>query len=318
MTEIFDIALLASTVRLFTPLLLAALGGMFTTRAGIFNVALEGMMLVGSFFGVAGVFWTGNATIGLALAVLSATLLALLFGFFVIEVKGDAVIIGLAINILALGLTTYAMRLTFGVTGGYYDPGLEGLPNLTLPIISDLPLLGTVLSGHSIIVYAAWVIVGLAYVFLFRHPVGLHLRAVGENPEAAGSMGIHVKRMQYLSVILCGALCGLAGAQLSISLVTQFVEGMTAGRGFIALVAIMFGGAHPIKILGATLLFGLAYAASLRLQGIGIPTQFVAMLPYVATIVVLIGTRIRSKPGQPTPAETLVGETVSSGIEING
>jgi simple sugar transport system permease protein len=295
MTTIFDIALLASTIRLFTPILLAALGGMFTSRAGIFNVALEGLMLIGSFFGVAGIFWTGNATFGLALAVISATVAALIFGFFVINVKGDAVIIGLAVNILALGLTTYTMRLVFGVTGGYYDPKLQGLPNLSLPIIQDIPLLGTIVSGHSIIVYAAWVMVGLAYVFLFRHPVGLHIRAVGENPEAAGSLGIHVKRIQYLSVGLCGALCGLAGAQLSISLVTQFVEGMTAGRGFIALVAIMFGQAHPVKILGASLLFGLAYAASLRLQGIGIPTQFVNMLPYLATIAVLIGTRIRAQ-----------------------
>jgi len=300
MPAIFDVALLASTIRLFTPILLAALGGMFTSRAGIFNVALEGMMLFGSFFGVVGVFWTGSAYIGLALAVLSATIVALIFGFFVIQFKGDATIIGLAINILALGLTTYTMRLIFGVTGGYYDPNLQGLPNITIPIISDIPLLGQVVSGHSIIVYAAFVIVGLAYIFLFRHPVGLHLRAVGENPQAAGSLGIHVKRVQYLSVILCGMLCGLAGAQLSISIVTQFVEGMTAGRGFIALVAIMFGQAHPIKILGASLLFGLAYAASLRLQGGAIPTQFVAMLPYVATILVLIGTRLRPRQSSTT------------------
>jgi len=290
---IFDAALLASTVRLFTPILLAALGGMFTARAGIFNVALEGMMLVGSFFAVAGVFWTGNPYLGLLLAVAAATLVALLFGYFVIEIKGDAVIIGLAINIFALGFTTYAMRLVFGVTGGYYDPSLEGLPDISLPIIRDIPVLGTMFSDHSILVYGAFVIVVLAYLFLFHHPFGLHLRAVGENPEAAGSLGIRVKRVQYVSVALCGILCGLAGAQLSISLVTQFVEGMTAGRGFIALVAVMFGQAHPIKILGASLLFGLAYAASLRLQGIGIPTQFVAMLPYVATLVVLIVTRIR-------------------------
>jgi general nucleoside transport system permease protein len=293
MTAIFDIALLASTVRLFTPILLASLGGMFTSRAGIFNIALEGLMLIASFFGLAGLFWTGNAYIGLGLAILSATVAALLFGFFVIQVKGDAVIIGLAINILALGLTTYLMRLIFGVTGGYYDPSLNGLPNITLPVISDLPILGTVVSGHSIIVYAAFVIVVLAYFFLFRHPLGLHIRAVGENPEAAASLGIRVKGIQYLSMALCGALCGLAGAQLSLSLVTQFVEGMTAGRGFIALVAIMFGQSHPVKILGASLLFGLAYAASLRLQGIGVPIQFVAMLPYVATLVVLIGVSLR-------------------------
>src|SRR4051812_18701216 len=298
MSTIFDIALLASTIRLFTPILLAALGGMFTSRAGIFNVALEGLMLVGSFFALAGLYWTGSAYAGLALAVLSSVIIALIFGFFVIHIKGDAVIIGLAINILALAFTTYLMRIVFGVTGGYYDPSLKGLPNLALPIVGDVPILGAVFFGHSIIVYAAFVIVVLAYIFLFRHPLGLHIRAVGENPQAAASLGIRVQRVQYLSVVLCGALCGLAGAQLSISLVTQFVEGMTAGRGFIALVAIMFGQAHPVKILGASLLFGVAYAASLRLQGVGVPTQFVAMLPYVATLIVLIGVRLRSQSKQ--------------------
>jgi general nucleoside transport system permease protein len=306
MIGVFDIALLASTVRLFTPILLAALGGMFTSRAGIFNFALEGMMLVGSFFGMAGVFWTGNAYAGLALAVLSATAVALIFGFFVIDVQGDPVIIGLAVNILSLGLTTYAMRLVFGVAGGgYYDPKLKGLPNLALPIINDLPVVGTVLSGHSILVYASWLFVILAYLLLFQHPIGLHLRAVGENAVAAGSLGVNVRGVRYLSVTLCGALCGLAGAQLSLSLVTQFVEGMTAGRGFIALVAIMFGQAHPIKIFGSSLLFGFAYAASLRLQGVGIPTQFVSMLPYVATIAVLLIARIQTRPPQKLKGELL-------------
>jgi simple sugar transport system permease protein len=305
MSTIFDIALLTSTIRLFTPILLAALGGMFTSRAGIFNIALEGLMLVASFFALTGLYWTGSAYIGLALAVLSAVIIALIFGFFVIQVKGDAVIIGLAINILALAFTTYLMRIIFGVTGGYYDPSLEGLPNLTLPIISDIPILGAVFSGHSIIVYAAFVIVVLADIFLFRHPMGLHIRAVGENPQAAASLGIPVQRVQYLSMILCGILCGLAGAQLSISLVTQFVEGMTAGRGFIALVAVMFGQAHPVKILGASLLFGIAYAASLRLQGIGVPTQFVAMLPYMATLVVLIGVRLRPQSREKASVQTI-------------
>jgi ABC-type uncharacterized transport system permease subunit len=295
MNAVLDVALLASTVRLFAPILLAALGGMFTARAGIFNVALEGLMLIGSFFAVAGSFWTGSPTVGLALAVLSVMIVALIFGFFVIEIKGDAVIIGLAVNILAAAFTTYAMRLVFGVAGGYYDPNLQGLPNISIPVIRDIPLLGQVLSDHSIIVYASLIIVALAYIFLFRHPLGLHMRALGENPQAAGSLGIRVKRVQYLSVLLCGVLFGLAGAQLSISLVTQFVENMTAGRGFIALVAVMFGQAHPVKILGASLLFGLAYAASLRIQGIGVPTQFVSMLPYVATLAVLIITRVRPR-----------------------
>jgi simple sugar transport system permease protein len=294
-TTIFDIALFASTIRLFTPILLAALGGMFTSRVGIFNVALEGLMLIGSFFALAGLYWTGSAYIGLLLAVMSTVVVALIFGFFVIQVKGDAVIIGLAVNIFALAFTTYLMRIIFGVTGGYYDPNLQGLPNLNVPLISSLPIIGPIFSGQSIIVYLGFIIVPLASIFLFRHPTGLHIRAVGENPQAAASLGIHVQRVQYMSMILCGALCGLGGAQLSISLVTQFVEGMTAGRGFIALVAVMFGQEHPIKILGASLLFGIAYAASLRLQGIGVPTQFVAMLPYVATLVVLFAARFRPK-----------------------
>ena len=303
MSAIFDVALLASTVRLFTPLLLAGLGGMFTARAGIFNVALEGMMLIAAFFAVAGVYWTGNPYFALLLAVLTSTLIALAFGFFVVEVKGDAIIIGLAVNIFALGVTTYAMRPVFGVAGGgYYDPNLKGLPNLAVPILDNIPVLGAVLSQHSILVYASWVLVAVSYVLLFHHPIGLRLRAVGENPVAAGSLGVNVKGMRYLSVLLCGILCGLAGAELSISLVTQFVQGMTAGRGFIALVAIMFGREHPVRILGASLLFGFAYAASLRLQGMGVPIQFVAMLPYLATILVLILVQVQPRTQKRLPS----------------
>jgi simple sugar transport system permease protein len=177
----------------------------------------------------------------------------------------------------------------FDVAGGsFYDPSLKGLPNIDLPVIGDIPVIGQVVSGYSILVYFAVLAVPLAYVLLFHHPQGLRIRADGEDPVAAGSVGIGVRRTRYLTVLLSGALCGLAGAQLSISLVTQFVQGMTAGRGFIALVAVMFGRAHPLGVLLGSLLFGFAYALTLRLQGIGIPPQFVAMLPYVATIAVLI------------------------------
>ena len=295
MNAVFDVALLASTIRLFTPILLAALGGMFSARTRIFNIALEGLMLISSFLAVAGVYWTGNPYFGLALGVLGATIMAMIYAFFVVEVKGNAIIIGLAVNIFALGATTFAMRLVFGVAGGFYDPSLVGLPNITLPVIEDIPILGEALSGHSIIVYASWVITVLSYYLLFRHPIGIHMRAVGEDPVAAGSVGISVKGMKYLGMLLCGILCGLGGAQLSISLVTQFVQGMTAGRGFIALVAVMFGREHPFGIFGASLLFGFTYAASLRLQGIGIPTQFVSMLPYAATIFVLVAMQMRAR-----------------------
>jgi simple sugar transport system permease protein len=292
---IFDVALLISTVRLVSPILLAALGGMFTERAGIFNIALEGLMLIGAFFAIAGVYWTGNPYIGVALAVVAAVVVALVLGVIVIDFKGNAIVAGLAVNIFALGFTTYLMKPVFGVAGGsYYDPKITGLPNIDLAILGDLPFIGPVLTGYSILVYLAVLLVPLAYVLLFHHPIGLRIRAVGEDPIAAGSIGINVRRTRYLTVVLSGALCGLAGAQLSISLVTQFVQGMTAGRGFIALVAVMFGRAHPVGVLLGSLLFGFAYALTLRLQGIGVPPQFVAMLPYVATIVVLILVQQRS------------------------
>lgn len=291
---LFDLALLASTIRLVAPILLAALGGLFTQRVGIFNVALEGLMLIGAFFAVAGTFWTGEPLAGLALAVVAALLVALVFGLVVVDLGGDAIVAGLAVNLLALGLTTYLVKPVFGVQGSYYDPSLRGLSTIDVPIVDTVPVLGTVLSGHSPLVYAAFGLALATHVFLFRHPYGVRVRAIGENPVAAAAVGIDVRRTQYLMVALSGILCGLAGAQLSISLVHQFVQGMTAGRGFIALVAVIFGRANPLGVLAASLLFGFAYALTLRLQGAGIPPQFVAMLPYLATIGVLVVLAVRT------------------------
>lgn len=292
---LFDLALLASTIRLVAPILLAALGGLFTERVGIFNIALEGLMLIGAFFAVAGTFWTGEPLVGLGLAVVAAVVVAMVFALVVVDLGGDAIIAGLAVNLLALGLTTYLVKPVFGVQGSYYDPSLRGLPNVDLPIVDGIPVLGAVLSGHSPLVYAAFGLALAAQVFLFRHPYGVRVRAIGENPVAAAGVGINVRRTRYLMVALSGILCGLAGAQLSISLVHQFVQGMTAGRGFIALVAVIFGRANPLGVLAASLLFGFAYALTLRLQGAGIPPQFVAMLPYLATIGVLVVLAVRTR-----------------------
>jgi simple sugar transport system permease protein len=292
---VLDVALLGATIRLVSPILLAALGGLITDRAGILNVALEGLMLVAAFFAVAGTYWTGEPVVGLALAVVAALVVAAVFAVVVVDLRGDAIVAGLAVNILALGLTTYLVKPVFGVQGSYYDPSLRGLPEIHLPFVEGVPVLGTVLSGYSPLVYLAFVLAVVGHVVLYRHPWGIWLRAVGESPVAAGSVGIPVRRVQYAAVLLSGVLCGLAGAQLSISLVTQFVQGMTAGRGFIALVAVMFGRATPLGVLGASVLFGFAYALALRLQGAGIPSQFVSMLPYVATILVLVTVALRGR-----------------------
>ncbi len=280
MSDILDWGLIVSAIRLTSPILLAALGGLFTDRAGMFNISLEGQMLVGAFFGVAGLYWTESAWAGLGLAVVAATVLSLLFGLWVIKLGGDAIIVGLAVNLLAVGLTAYLTLPVFGVQGSFDDPALEGLPTLW---------------GHSPLVYLGAALVPAIWWLFYRHPFGVRLRAVGEDAEAATEAGIDADRMKFSACALCGVLCGLAGGQLALSLVTQWVQGMTAGRGFIALVAIMLARSHPIGVGLAAALFGFAYALSVRLQGEGIPPQFVAMLPYVLTLAALVLLARRAK-----------------------
>lgn len=304
---VFDLALLASTIRLVSPILVAALGSILSERVGIFNVGLEGLMLVGAFFAVAGTYWTGNPWAGAALAVLAAALLSAVYAVIVVDLEGDAIVSGLALNLLALGLTSYLIRPVFGVQGSFYDPSMRGLPDIHIAVVEDVPVLGPLVSGYSPLVYLAFGLAIAFQVWLFRHPWGIRLRAVGEAPAAAASVGVPVRATRYAALVGTGVLCGLAGAQLSISLVTQFVLGMTAGRGFIALVAVMFGRAHPIGVLGASLLFGLMYALTLRLQGGAIPPQFVAMLPYVATIVILVLFALRQRR-RASGARTVVEE----------
>jgi ABC-type uncharacterized transport system permease subunit len=312
LVAVLDVALLASTIRLVSPILLAALGGILSERVGIFNVGLEGLMLGGAFFAVAGTYWTGNSWAGLALAVVAAVTLSLIFAMVVVDLGGDAIVAGLALNLLAAGLTTYLIRPVFGVQGSFYDPSMPSLPDVHIVGIENIPMLGQLLSGYSPLVYLAIALALSFQVWLFRHPWGIRLRAVGESPAAAASVGINVRRTRYLALIGTGVLCGLAGAQLSISLVTQFVVGMTAGRGFIALVAVMFGRAHPLGVLGASVLFGFMYALTLRLQGGPIAPQFVAMLPYLATIVVLVGfalrQRLQATAGRSAVEEVAVAE----------
>ncbi len=301
---IFDIALVVSAIRLASPILLAALGGMFCDRAGIFNIGLEGQMLVAAFAGVAALRWTGSWVAGVAFAVAAATALGLLFGLWVVDLRANPIVAGLGVNLLGLGLTAYLTLPVFGVQGAFYDLQLAGLPDVPVPLVGDTPVLGELLSGHSPLVPLAVLLVGASWWTLFRQPFGIRLRAVGEDPEAARAVGVSARRLQYAACGLCGVLCGLAGAQLSLGLVTQWVQGMTAGRGIIALVAVMLARSHPVAIAGASLLFGLSYAMAVRLQGIGVAPQVVSALPYVITIAALLGlarsTRVRARLGVAT------------------
>lgn len=285
--ELIDASLLSSTIRMVAPILLAALGGALCTRVGIFNVGLEGMILTGAFAAIVGNHFTGSVWLGILFAASMSLLMALLFAYITIGLQANAIVAGIGINFLALGLTTFSLRAIFDVKGAFYDQNMAKLPTINIPVIEDLPVLGPLVSGHSPLVYFAFLAAILLYVFFYKTVMGFRVLAVGMNPSAARSIGLKTTSLQYTAIMMCGVLCGLAGAQLSLGQVTMFTEGMTAGRGFIALVAMMLGQSHPFGIVGSSLLFGLMDAFSIRLQGFSIPTQFSAMLPYVITILAL-------------------------------
>ncbi|MEU1129219.1 ABC transporter permease [Streptomyces sp. NPDC005900] len=314
-----DSALFHSALLALTPILLAALGGAICERAGVFNIGLEGMMLIGCFSAVAGSWFTGSAWLGVLFGALASAAYAMILAVGTITLRGDAVVLGVALNLLAVGLTGFLLRTVFGVQGTFSDPALAGLDGIGLPGLGAVPSLGPVLSGHSPLVYLSWAAVVVAAVFLARHPWGLRLRGVGEAPDAAATLGVSPARYRYAAVLTSGLLCGLAGAQLALGNVTLFSENMTAGRGWIAVVAVMLGRALPVGVLLAALLFGVAEAAGFRLQGNGLPPQATDAAPYVVTLAALFlstarrGRRKRRPagptspdPGPPTP-EPLVG-----------
>lgn len=300
MGDLFDLQLVHMTLRTVVPVLLAALGGALCERAGLFNVALEGMMLVGAFGAVAGSFFLHGAGWGVLVAVAAATAVGLLLAFLSLNLKANEIVVGISLNLFATGLTTFLMRVLLKATGTFHDPSLQGLPTWSPPWLQSVPVLGRVLSGHTPVVWAAYLAVPAVAYFLFQTTAGLRLRAVGEHARAAQTLAVNPLRLQYLAVLLCGLLTGLAGAQLSLGQVRVFQENMTAGRGFIALVAVIFGRAHPAGVLLASLLFGLIDALGIRLQGVGLPSQVTGLLPFVVTLLTLVALRGRGLRRQGT------------------
>jgi len=284
MDLLLDISLYGSTLRMIAPILLAALGGAICARVGIFNVGLEGLMLTGAFTAIVGNHLFHNVWLAVLFAMVCAGLMSLILAWLTISLNANMIVVGVALNFLAAGLTTYCLFAIFNVKGSYYDPQMTGLPKWDIPLIGDIPVVGGILSGHSPLVYFAFLLAFALQFFLFRTVKGFRLLAAGEHPEAARSLGIKIDRIRYLAVLASGVLCGLAGAQLSLGQVTQFTEGMTAGRGFIALVAVMLGQNNPLGVTLSSLLFGFMDALSIRLQGFALPTQFTIALPYVMTL----------------------------------
>lgn len=285
--ELFNLTLIQHTIRTATPLILAALGGLLTEHAGILNIGMEGMILLGSFFGVLGSYFLGSSLGGVLLAAFVGLLLGLLFALFVIDLRSDEFIVGIAINMFAGGLTVFLLRSIFGVKGAFSSPDIVPLPVIRIPGLENINFLNIVFNNHSIFVYISWLLVALVYIFLYKTPYGSWVRASGEYPEALETAGVSPKKMKYISSIACGIFCGVAGSHLSLGYLTLFTENMSADRGFIALAAIIFGRANPIKTFAAALMFGFFDALGIRMQVIGIPSQFTQMIPYLATVIAL-------------------------------
>lgn len=296
------IQVLDSTIRLATPLLLACLAGLFSERAGIFDIGLEGKMLAAAFFSAAFAATTGSAWLGLFAGVCASMLLSGLHGLASITFRGNQLISGVAINFLASGMTVLIAQSWFRQGGR--TPSLTGdarFTSIELPFadaLRDVPFLGPIysdlLSGHSVLVYLAFLAVPASYWLLYSTRFGLRLRAVGENPAAVDTAGISVVGMRFAAVAICGILCGIAGAYLSTALQAGFVKEMTAGRGFIALAALIFAKWRPWYAMMSCLLFGFLQAVSLRYQNIQfgeftIPVQLMDALPYILTVVILAG-----------------------------
>ncbi len=295
LSQIFDATLLNSTFRYITPILLAALGGLICERVGVFNIALEGLMLWGAYFAIVGSYYAENAFVGVLTAMLLGIALAAVFGVIVIPLKGNMIVSGIALNLLIGGATIFLLRAMFGVKGAFQDPKIEGLGKINIPVIENIPILGPILSGHSWLVYLSWVLVIVVYLLLFKTPLGLRMRGVGEQPDAAATLGVNVNWIRFGTILASGALCGLAGAQLSLGQVTLFVENMSAGRGWIAVVAVMLGQAHPFGVFLASVLFGFADSIGFRLQAYGLPTQFTGVVPYLVTLAALFIIALRRK-----------------------
>jgi simple sugar transport system permease protein len=296
-------ALLASTLRYATPLTLAALGGLFSERSGVINIALEGMMLIGAFFGAYGADKTGSWILGIVIAVVAGAIFAALHALFAVTLRADQIVSGTALNLLAVGITGYLYVDIYGTQGTPDD--LPGVPDVHLPIKS-VPLLGDVFGQLNLMIWLTLALVLVTWVVVFRTSVGLRLRSVGENPLAAETAGLSVVRTRYLAVMTSGGLAAMGGAFLSIGFVHSFSQNMTAGRGFIALAALIFGRWRPGTALAATLLFGFGSALAQRMPVFS-PSGAVLFqaLPYVLTLIAVTGVIGRSIPpaalGRPLP-----------------
>jgi ABC-type uncharacterized transport system permease subunit len=291
---VFMVSILASTIRIGTPYALSSIGEVLSERVGIVNLGLEGQILTGAFMAAVGSYYTGNTYVGMLCGTIGGFLLGLLHVVFVVRFHANQIVVGVATNIFALGFTTIGLVSIWGNRGK--SDSVAGLPAIDLGPLAKIPVLGGILNNHTIIVYIMLIITMVSWYLLFRTNIGLRIRAIGENPKAAVTVGIPIERIQFWVVSIGGALSGLAGAYLSLSDMNLFGRNMSAGRGFIALAATILGNWNPLGAFGSSMIFGFLDAVQIRLQATGFPIQFIQMIPYVMVIFLLAGIfrRIRA------------------------
>lgn len=300
MTPDFFFAIL----RITAPILFATLGAVVGEKAGVSNIGLEGIMMMSALFGSLTAYWTGSWAVGLLVALVVGVLEALLMGFFAFNLKTDIILTGIAVNMIGSGGTLFLVKVITNMTEGKAMASTTSLitavhqiPSWNIPIIKDIPVLGDILSGHCILTYVAFLLVFLTWVLLYKTPLGLNIRSVGENPNAAASVGVSVLKIKYIAIAFSGLMAGFGGAFMSMYYAMGWSLDMVAGRGFIALAAQAMGGGEPLGSMLSALIFGFAQALSIKVSSKGIDSNLVTPIPYLVTILglVVFALIVRSK-----------------------
>ncbi len=295
MENIFSPEFFFSILRITAPILFATLGAVIAEKAGVCNIGLEGIMMLSALFGSLCAYWAGSWAAGLLAALAVGVLTALLMGLFAFRLKTDVILVGIAINMIGSGGTIFLVKAITQLTEGRaYASTTElitqslQIPNLTIPLIDRIPVVGQIFSGHSLLTYLAFALVFFTWALLYKTPVGLNLRSVGENPNAAASVGLSVTRLRFTAIAFSGLMAGFGGAFMSMSYAMGWSLDMVAGRGFIALAAQAMGGGEPVGSMLAALVFGFAQALGIKFSAVGLDSNLAAPIPYLVTVIGLV------------------------------
>jgi simple sugar transport system permease protein len=278
----------AAMLRLTTPILLTAMGGSFGHKGKILNIGLESFVAISAFFAMWGSYLTENPWVGLLFGILSSLTASAVFAVFVLYFKSNSIVVGISMNLAAWGITTFLLSLNFKVRGVFISPRIKSFKPIDIVFIRNIPYIGAIFNRHNILVYLAFISVAISYILMYKTPFGLRLRGVGIKEAAAQTVGVNSSRYKWMAVLLGGFFSGIAGSFLTVGGASMFTENMSAGRGFLALAAIMVGDGNPLRVMFAALVFGYTSALSVTLQSIGIPSQIVMCFPYAITVLILV------------------------------